>query len=60
MTSKHEKTAKEVAEDIVTLLKKYGFAIRAYEGEVCGCIIEDPEDKNAPDAIIYNDTMEIK
>jgi len=60
MALKHEQTSKEVAEDIVALLKKGGFTIRAYEGEVSGCIIENLEDKNDPSAIIYNDTMEIK
>jgi len=38
MELKHEKTSKEVAEDIVALVKKYGFTIRGYEGEVSGCV----------------------
>jgi len=60
MALKHEKTSKEVAEDIVALLKKNGFTIRGYEGEVSGCVIEDIEDRNVPAAFIYNDTMEIE
>jgi len=57
MALKHEKTTKEVAEEIVALLRKNGYTIRSYEGEACGCVIEDVEDRKVPYAFIYGNRI---
>jgi len=48
---------KEAIIKITELLRDNGLAIRGYEGEVCGCVIER-ESKEI--AFIENETMDIK
>jgi len=49
------KTARQVAEEILKLVKDNGFIIRGYEGESCCVIIENDHDG----ASIDNHTQEI-
>jgi len=49
----------EVALQIVKLLKDNNLTIRAYEGEICGCIIESEDHNQSNECWIDNEDMKV-
>ena len=56
--NKSKMTCKEIAEQIIKLLKENNARIRGYEGETC-CVIIEKDDENSDWAEIDNETQEI-